>query len=108
MPRFMLFMYPNATEDEYAEGPSLEAVEEMNRYNEEVQKAGALLALDGLHPGGTRVAKGGVTDGRSARPRSSSAATGSSRPRTKRRPSSGPSASRRTSARSSRSARSMS
>jgi hypothetical protein len=59
----MLFMYPNVSDAEYAEGPTLEAVEEMNRYNEELQKAGALLALDGLHPGGTRVGKGGVTDG---------------------------------------------
>src|SRR3954453_22905354 len=63
MPRFMLFMYPNVSDAEYAEGPTLEAVEAMNRYNEEVKQAGALLALDGLHPGGTRVAKGGVTDG---------------------------------------------
>jgi hypothetical protein len=63
MPRFMLFMYPNASDAEYAEGPTLEAVEEMNRYNEELQKAGALLALDGLQVGHTRVAKGGVTDG---------------------------------------------
>jgi hypothetical protein len=59
----MLFMYPNVSDSEYAEGPSLEGVEEMSRYNEELQKAGALLALDGLQPGHTRVAKGGVTDG---------------------------------------------
>ena len=47
--RFMLFVYPGETD----EGPSLERVEAMNRYNEELAKAGALLALDGLHPPST-------------------------------------------------------
>jgi hypothetical protein len=59
----MMFMYPNASAAEYADGPSREAAEEMNRYNEELSKAGALLALDGLHADATRVARGGVTDG---------------------------------------------
>jgi len=63
MPRFMLFMYPNISEEEYAGGPDLEMVDLMNHYNEELSKAGALLALDGLHPDPVRVAKGGVTDG---------------------------------------------
>src|SRR3954462_4754146 len=63
MPRFMLFMYPNITDEEYSAGPDVEAFQEMQRYNEELHKAGALLALSGLQPGGTRVAKGGVTDG---------------------------------------------
>ena len=63
MPRFMLFMYPNIADDVYAEGPSAEDVAAMNRYNEELSQAGALLALDGLRPELTRVAKGGVTDG---------------------------------------------
>ena len=48
-------------------GPTLELVEAMNRYNEELASAGALLALDGLLPSATRLAfKDGaptVTDG---------------------------------------------
>ena len=63
MPRFMLFIYPNISEDAYAEGPSVEDVEAMNRYNEELAKAGALLALDGLRPEVSRVSPSGVTDG---------------------------------------------
>ena len=42
----MLFVYPGETDP----GPTLERVEAMNRYNEELSRAGALLALDGLHP----------------------------------------------------------
>jgi hypothetical protein len=45
MPRFMLFVYSGGES-----APSLELVEAMNRYNEELMRAGALLALDGLHP----------------------------------------------------------
>jgi hypothetical protein len=44
--RFMMFVYPGPTD----EGPTLERVQAMNRYNEELSRAGALLALDGLHP----------------------------------------------------------
>ena len=44
--RFMLFVYAGATDP----GLTLERVQAMNRYNEELAKAGALLALDGLHP----------------------------------------------------------
>ncbi len=75
--RFMMFMIPpeyqpNPSKGKKAEeafAPSAEAVAEMNKYNEEMAKAGILLALDGLHPllKGARVAyKGGrttVTDG---------------------------------------------
>jgi hypothetical protein len=43
--RFMLFVYSDATE-----GPTLERVQAMNKFNEELSRAGALLALDGLHP----------------------------------------------------------
>ena len=68
--RFMLLMIPGG----YAEAapdvrPGAEAVEGMMRYNEELKKAGVLLALDGLHPPsmGARVSfEGGtpkVTDG---------------------------------------------
>jgi len=63
MPRFMMFMYPVISDEEYAEGPSLDDVEAMTRYNEELTKAGALLAGDGLHPEASRVSSAGVTDG---------------------------------------------
>src|SRR3954464_7578786 len=63
MARFMLFMYPNITDDEYAEGPSVEAVEAMTAYNEALTQAGALLAADGLHGEASRVSSSGVTDG---------------------------------------------
>ncbi len=65
--RFMMFMIPNISEDDWM--PSPEAVAEMTKYNEELGKAGVLLALDGLHPSteGARVAfpggKATVTDG---------------------------------------------
>jgi hypothetical protein len=65
--RFILFVYPGEAD----EGPTPEIVEAMKRYNEELAKAGALLALDGLHPpsAATRLSfsRGGerpaVTDG---------------------------------------------
>lgn len=46
--RFMMFMYPEIQEDDWT--PSAEDVGAMSRYNEELRKAGMLLALDGLHP----------------------------------------------------------
>jgi hypothetical protein len=46
--RFMMFMYPNISEDEWV--PEGEAFEAMGRYNEELRKAGMLLSLDGLQP----------------------------------------------------------
>jgi hypothetical protein len=63
MARFMLFMYPGASDEELAEGPTLEGVAEMNRYNEELTKAGALLAADGLRPEVSRVSTSQITDG---------------------------------------------
>jgi hypothetical protein len=48
--RFMMFMYPEIDEADW--NPSAEDVAEMSRYNEELRKAGMLLALDGLHPPG--------------------------------------------------------
>ncbi len=66
--RFMMIMIP-APKDEANWDPSPEAVAEMSRYNEELTKAGVLLALDGLHStsAGARVSfaggKGTVTDG---------------------------------------------
>jgi hypothetical protein len=46
--RFMMFMYPEISEADW--NPTPEDVAEMGRYNEELRKAGMLLALDGLHP----------------------------------------------------------
>ena len=46
--RFMMFMYPGITEEEWV--PSAEGVAAMSRYNDELRKAGMLLSLDGLHP----------------------------------------------------------
>jgi hypothetical protein len=65
--RFMMFMYPGIEEASWE--PDAEAVAAMGRYNEELTKAGALLALDGLQPAskGARVTFSGgeimVTDG---------------------------------------------
>jgi hypothetical protein len=69
--RFMMIMYPK----DYGTAkagfvPDITDMEAMRVYNEELQKAGVLLALDGLHPpsmGGARVSFSGgkprVTDG---------------------------------------------
>jgi hypothetical protein len=65
--RFMMLMIPNISEEGWE--PTPEAVAAMSKYNEELTKAGVLLALDGLHPTseGARVAfsggKASVTDG---------------------------------------------
>ena len=68
--RFMMLMIPKGYETA-APGtvPDAKAVEAMMKYNEELQKAGVLVALDGLHPPsmGARVSfskgKPMVTDG---------------------------------------------
>jgi hypothetical protein len=66
--RFMMFIYPGVKE-EADWTPSAEAVAAMSKYNEELTKAGVLLALDGLHPSseGARISfadgKRVVTDG---------------------------------------------
>jgi hypothetical protein len=66
--RFMMFMLPGET-DETKWTPSADEVSKMMAYNEELTKAGVLLALDGLQPTsqGARVTfsggKGSVTDG---------------------------------------------
>jgi hypothetical protein len=66
--RFMMFMYPGHA-DEQNWAPSAEDAAQMGAYNEELTKAGVLLALDGLHPTseGARVSFAGekplVTDG---------------------------------------------
>ncbi len=68
--RFMLLMIPKGYESATpGTMPSPEAVAAMMKYNESLQKAGVLLALDGLHPPsmGVRVTFAGgkprVTDG---------------------------------------------
>ena len=68
--RFMMLVIPKGYETA-APGtmPDAEGVAKMMKYNEELQKAGVLLALDGLHPPsmGARISfEGGkpkVTDG---------------------------------------------
>ena len=66
--RFLMLMYPSE-KAEQGVMPEASAVEEMMKYNESLQKAGVLLALDGLHPpsAGARVSFSGgkatVTDG---------------------------------------------
>jgi hypothetical protein len=69
--RFMMLMIPGGYEKAPpGQMPDRKAIETMVKYNEELQKAGVLLALDGLHPpsmGGARVSFSGgkprVTDG---------------------------------------------
>ena len=49
--RFMMLVIPKGYETaEPGTMPDPEAVERMIKYNESLQKAGVLLALDGLHP----------------------------------------------------------
>lgn len=64
--RFMMLMIPKGYESA-APGtlPPADAIATMRKYNESLQKAGVLLALDGLHPPsmGARVSfKGGKPD----------------------------------------------
>jgi hypothetical protein len=68
--RFMMLMIPKGYEQATpGTMPDAKAVEAMMKYNEELQKAGVLLALEGLHPPsmGARVSFPGgkpkVTDG---------------------------------------------
>jgi hypothetical protein len=68
--RFMMLMIPKGYENAApGTAPDAAAVAAMMKYNESLQKAGVLLALDGLHPPsmGARVSfpggKAKVTDG---------------------------------------------
>ena len=68
--RFMMLMIPKGYEKaKPGTSPDAKAVAAMMKYNESLQKAGILLALDGLHPPsmGARVSfpggKAKVTDG---------------------------------------------
>jgi hypothetical protein len=66
--RFMMIMYPRIA-DEADWMPDPAAVAAMGRFNEQLEQAGVLLSLDGLHPSaeGARVSFAGgspsVTDG---------------------------------------------
>ena len=67
--RFLMLMYPSE-KAETGVMPEAKLVEQMMKYNEELAKAGVLLALDGLHPTskGARISWDGagkpvVTDG---------------------------------------------
>jgi hypothetical protein len=65
--RFMMIMIPNVSEENWH--PEPEAIAAMSKFNEELTKAGVLLAADGLQPTakGARVSfaagKPSVTDG---------------------------------------------
>jgi hypothetical protein len=69
--RFMMIMFPSGYENaKPGTVPDLKAMETMRKYNEQLQKAGVLLALDGLTPPSTMGArvtfksgKSKVTDG---------------------------------------------
>jgi hypothetical protein len=67
--RFMMFMIPNREAYEADAMPDEQAIAAMMAYNEELTKAGVLLALDGLQPPskGARITFAGgrptVTDG---------------------------------------------
>ena len=52
--RFMMLMIPGGYATAVPDArPGAEAVETMMKYNEELKRAGVLLALDGLHPPST-------------------------------------------------------
>lgn len=62
MPRFVALVKASP-ESEAGELPSTDMLEEMTRYNEELVKAGVMLAGEGLHPSsnGVRINYGGAT-----------------------------------------------
>jgi hypothetical protein len=64
--RFMMIVFPK----DYAKAkpdwaPDLKNIEEMRKYNEQLQKAGVLLALDGLTPPSTMCARVTYKNGKS-------------------------------------------
>jgi hypothetical protein len=69
--RFMMIMFPDDYQNAKAgTAPNIKDIETMRKYNEELQKAGVVLALDGLTPPATMSArvtfksgKSKVTDG---------------------------------------------
>jgi len=64
--RFMMIMYPKIYETAKAGFvPDMRNMEKMGQYNEELGKAGVLLALDGLTPPATMSARVTFKDGKS-------------------------------------------
>src|SRR6202142_882675 len=64
--RFMMIMYPKIYETAKAGFvPDMRNMEKMGQYNEELGKAGVLLALDGLTPPATMSARATSKDGKS-------------------------------------------
>jgi hypothetical protein len=64
--RFMMIQYPKVYETAKAGWvPNFKEMEEMGRYNDELGKAGVLLALDGLTPPATMSARVTFKDGKS-------------------------------------------
>ena len=67
--RFMVFMYPGAKAEVAGAMPDEKTIAAMMKFNEDLTKAGVLLALDGLQPSskGARISFAGgkptVTDG---------------------------------------------
>jgi hypothetical protein len=64
--RFMMLMFPKSYLDaKPGTVPDLKAMEAMGKYNEQLQKAGVLLALDGLTPPSTMSARVTFKNGKS-------------------------------------------
>src|ERR1700723_2351657 len=64
--RFMMIMFPKEYESAKAGFvPDMKDMEKMGAYNEELGKAGVLLALDGLTPPATMSARVTFKDGKS-------------------------------------------
>jgi hypothetical protein len=64
--RFMMIIFPKGYENAKAGTvPDLKAMEVMGKYNEQLQKAGVLLALDGLTPPATMSARVTFKNGKS-------------------------------------------
>jgi len=85
--RFMMIMFPKSYQNaKPGTVPDFKEMEAMGKYNDELGKAGVLLALDGLTPPATMSARVTFKSGKSKLPtvrlpkrRKWSAATGSSR-----------------------------
>jgi hypothetical protein len=64
--RFMMIMFPKDYQDAKPGWvPDLKGIETMRKYNEQLQKAGVLLALDGLTPPSTMSARVTFNSGKS-------------------------------------------
>src|SRR6202521_5159935 len=64
--RFMMIMFPKGYENaKPGTVPDLKDIETMRKYNEQLQKAGVLLALDGLTPPSTMSARVTFNSGKS-------------------------------------------